>query len=1093
MGVQNLLQKHSLLEAEIKAVEDRVNKVIETALSCIAENEQNYKPCDPKIVNDKIQELKAAFDELNKLARLRKDKLEESERLWQFFGDIAEEEAWIREKQHILGKFCLDRKKNFLLIVNCLKKTGSSEIGHDLTTVHLLINKNKALEDDILTHEPQLQSVLNQGKELVRKKNYGYEEIQDRMDNFEQLCANLKDLHDRRSMRLLQAVDFHQFYCDVDDFEAMLLDTKSLFASSDFGINDENSKLLLKKHNETVQEVRSYVQLINALKEQANNLDGEYRESNVVKSRLQHIDELYEETQNLAEIRKQRISDAISLFKLRSEADGVEQWILEKSKMLDAMKLTRNMEDIEVLKHKFETFKQEMETNEPRIAFINETSNKLINDQHTNSSQIRNRQIDLNEKWDYLKNKGGKKDSEMEAAYNVQSFHIECLETVTWVEEKVKLLTATEDLGNDLSSIMTLQRRLGGMEKDVDAIKTKLEKLDEDSNKIKAEHPEEIPLIEERSKQINKNWLELMHQLNQKTEKLEEVGDLQRFLRDLDHFQDWLRKTQVEVASEEEPNSLPMAENLLVKHNQIKEEIDNYTDDYNHMMKYGTDLTKAEQNQTDPQYIFLRERLNALRDGWIELNKMWDNRKLVLTQNLNLQMYLRDAAQVESLLGQQERYLAKDDVPASLEATENRIKEHQTFVSTLQANNDKVNGVCQFANALINDHHPESEKIKRKAEQICDRRDSNAKRTQEIEDRLRDGLAQKQFAQECDELKDWIEQKYLHVQNETYRSAKTIRSKWTRHQAFEAEIQSNKDRLYKVQDESGNLISEQPESRPFVEAKLADLEDSFSELEKVTSEKGQQLLESNRQALYEQTVDDIDSWITTLESQVITDDTAKDLSTVNYILQKQQAIETQMLEKAKQVDELHSQAEILERIEPEKKDTIHAKKAVVSERFQKLQGPLEDRKNKLLKKKEAYQFRRNVNDEMLWCAEKIPQASSTEYGDSLFSVQALLKKNQSLRNEVDNHEPRIKNICEDGKKLINEGHPDLPEFQQLIKELWAELDRLRSEIDQRKAKLLESEKAQKYYYDASELEIWMSEQELYCLVSDRGRFCLLFY
>lgn len=41
-----------------------------------------------------------------------------------------------------------------------------------------------------------------------------------------------------------------------------------------------------------------------------------------------------------------------------------------------------------------------------------------------------------------------------------------------------------------------------------------------------------------------------------------------------------------------------------------------------------------------------------------------------------------------------------------------------------------------------------------------------------------------------------------------------------------------------------------------------------------------------------------------------------------------------MLEKAKQVDELHSQAEILERIEPEKKDTIHAKKAVVSERFQ---------------------------------------------------------------------------------------------------------------------------------------------------------------
>lgn len=91
---------------------------------------------------------------------------------------------------------------------------------------------------------------------------------------------------------------------------------------------------MLKKHAETTAEVRGYIQSINALKEQANNLDGEYRSSPVVKARLQHIDELYDEIQNLAEIRKQRISDAISLYKLYSEADGVEQWIIEKEKLL---------------------------------------------------------------------------------------------------------------------------------------------------------------------------------------------------------------------------------------------------------------------------------------------------------------------------------------------------------------------------------------------------------------------------------------------------------------------------------------------------------------------------------------------------------------------------------------------------------------------------------------------------------------------------------------------------------------------------------------------------------------------------------------
>lgn len=210
MGVEDLLQKHNLLEADIKTIEDRVNKVIETALGCIAENKelQNYKPCDPKLVNDNIQELKTSFDELNKLAKLRKNKLEESKKLWQFFSDIAEEEAWIREKQHILA---------------------SASIGHDLITVHLLINKNKALEDDILTHEPQLQAVVNQGKALIAAKNHGYEDIQARINEFEKLCQNLKDLHDARSIRLTQAVDFHQFLTDADDFETLLLDTKLLF------------------------------------------------------------------------------------------------------------------------------------------------------------------------------------------------------------------------------------------------------------------------------------------------------------------------------------------------------------------------------------------------------------------------------------------------------------------------------------------------------------------------------------------------------------------------------------------------------------------------------------------------------------------------------------------------------------------------------------------------------------------------------------------------------------------------------------------------------------------------------------------------
>jgi spectrin beta len=69
--------------------------------------------------------------------------------------------------------------------------------------------------------------------------------------------------------------------------------------------------------------------------------------------------------------------------------------------------------------------------------------------------------------------------------------------------------------------------------------------------------------------------------------------------------------------------------------------------------------------QSDPQYMFLRERLKALKDGWDELRQMWENRQDFLSQNLNLQIFMRDAKQAEVLLSQQEHILSKDETPVS--------------------------------------------------------------------------------------------------------------------------------------------------------------------------------------------------------------------------------------------------------------------------------------------------------------------------------------------------------------------------------------------------------------------------------------------
>ncbi|XP_046664582.1 LOW QUALITY PROTEIN: spectrin beta chain-like [Homalodisca vitripennis] len=1067
MGVQDLLQKHSLVEADINVLGERVKAVVQQSQRFLdQETTEGFRPCDPAIIVERVQQLEDAYSELVKLAVERRARLEESRKLWQFYWDMADEENWIKEKEQIVS---------------------TTEIGHDLTTINLLLSKHKALENEIGSHEPQLMSVVAVGDQLVKQQHFGAERIQERLQDTLGNWNHLLDLAALRRKRLEEAVDFHQFFADADDVDIWMLDTLRLVSSEDVGRDEANVQSLLKKHKDATEELKNYASTIEALHTQAGQLGEQDRTAPEVVERLNSIDHRYQELLELAKLRKQRLLDALSLYKLFSEADGVEQWIGEKDRMLQTMVPAKDIEDVEIMKHRYDGFDKEMNANASRVAVVNQLARQLLHVEHPNCEQIVARQNQLNHEWAELREKAEGKREELNSAHGVQSFHIECRETISWIEDKKRILQSTDSLEMDLTGIMTLQRRLSGMERDLAAIQAKLDSLEAEADAIEAEHPEEAAVIRERITQITQIWEQLTQMLKERDSKLEEAGDLHRFLRDLDHFQAWLTKTQTDVASEDIPGSLADAERLLNQHQAIREEIDNYTDDYTKMMEYGENITAEPSTQQDPQYMFLRERLKALRDGWQELHQMWENRQQLLSQSLNLQMYNRDTRQAEVLLSQQEHVLSKDDAVMNLEQAENLIKRHEAFLTTMEANDDKINSVVQFAGRLCDEGHFAADKVSKKAENIADRRNANRERALQQMEKLKDQLLLHQFLQDCEELGEWVQEKKFIAQDETYRSAKTVHSKWTRHQAFEAEIASNKDRLIRVQQAGEELMKEKPELAELIAPKIKELQQQFQDLEHTTKDKGERLFDANREVLIHQTCDDIDSWMNDLEKQIESEDTGNDLASVNILMQKQQMIETQMAVKAKQVTELETQAVYLEKTVPEKIEDIKAKKIKVEERFQQLKAPLLARQQQLEKKKEAFQFRRDVEDEKLWIAEKMPLATSQEYGNSLFNVHTLKKKNQSLSTEIDNHEPRILLVCNNGQKLIEEGHEDSTQFKDLIEDLMDKWRQLKDAVDHRRNQLQQSEKAQQYLFDANEAESWMSEQELYMMVEDRGK------
>lgn len=243
------------------------------------------------------------------------------------------------------------------------------------------------------------------------------------------------------------------------------------------------------------------------------------------------------------------------------------------------------------------------------------------------------------------------KKKKVDSALSLHNYGLECDETEAWIRDKTRVIESTQDLGNDLAAVMTIQRKLFGIERDLAAIDDKLNFLRKEADQLAQDHPENAADILARRGKLDAAWDMLKNTLKDREDSLGEVSKLQTFLQDMDDFQSWLFKTQKAVASEEMPATLPEAEEQLSLHDAVREDINNHEEDFHRVRDTGAQVTQGQED--DPQYQQLDQRLKGMDRGWYELQKMWDSRKNFLDQALGFQQFLRDGKAVEAILNNQ--------------------------------------------------------------------------------------------------------------------------------------------------------------------------------------------------------------------------------------------------------------------------------------------------------------------------------------------------------------------------------------------------------------------------------------------------------
>merc|ERR1719412_1358771 len=399
-------------------------------------------------------------------------------------------------------------------------------------------------------------------------------------------------------------------------------------------------------------------------------------------------------------------------------------------------------------------------------------------------------------------------------------------------------------------------------------------------------------------------------------------------------------------------------------------------------------------------------------------------------------------------MSSREAFLKSDETDSGEgDNVEAMIKKHEDFDKAIGNQEEKIESLSTYADQLISSEHYAASDIDSKKREVLSRWQNLKEALIEKRSKLGESQTLQQFSRDADEIENWMLEKLQLAEEETKPDAANIQSKHQKHQAFEAELAANSDRIKSVLDMGENLIGRKKcaGSETAVHQRIESISEQWEVLSQKTTEKSMRLKEANRQRTFIAAVKDLDFWLGEVESLLNTEDVGKDLASVLNLMKKHQLVEADILSHEDRIKDMNEQADSL--VKSGQFDTvdIEDKRKSINHRYEKVQELAADRQSRLNEAITLHQFFRDIADEESWIKEKKLLVSSDDYGRDLTGVQNLKKKHKRLESELASHEPTIKQVQEAGAHLIDSSHLGGEEIEQRLKQLtdvWQELKQM---------------------------------------------------
>ncbi|KAJ0169742.1 hypothetical protein K1T71_014348 [Dendrolimus kikuchii] len=616
-------------------------------------------------------------------------------------------------------------------------------------------------------------------------------------------------------------------------------------------------------------------------------------------------------------------------------------------------------------------------------------------------------------------------------------------EELRWLRER-EAAVRQEEAGNTLPEAQALLKKHLALEAELIAREPTIKTVCARASQLSRRGHFAATALEARARDLSSASRQLLDAAAARTQALQQRCELLQLITEIQEAEAWIMERRPTLVSldmgRDEDSALGLARRLEA----LQREVTGFDATLGKLERTTTAL--VDRGTVDGELV--QKRMEELKQAYEEMKLLSAKRQQRLQQSLKYFKFVQECEEVQEWISEQMTTAASEEYGLDVEHVETLQQAFDNFLAQLQANEGRIEGVCEAGNVLLEENTPEADRVKQRIDDIKGLWDDLKELALARQEALAGARQVHEFDRSVDETAAWIAEKETALGSEAAppRSLHELHAQKRSVHALRADLDAIRTRHDALREEAERLGTAFPDAKEHVASKLEDVTDALDTLSHRADQCTQQLELAGQLQAYFGTYQELLAWTNETIARVTAPELATDVSGAETLLARHNDIRVEIEAKEDAFKTLYSDGEKLVKEGHFMSIEIEERMSILRGRRAVLDAAWSTRERIYTQHLDALVFLRDAMALDNWITNRVPLVRDGKYGDSVAQVEELINRHRDLEETIESQRDKFNAL----KRIT------------LIEKAFKEQQNEEKEARRRSAERQEAERLQQY-------------------------------